>query len=96
MRAAGAALAVALLLHAPASACAAGRAALARARGARTRALATPEAVADAFAVTVEASPVDGAVDAHALGWSYSTGEIIAIVLGFILGISGSSPGSSC
>jgi hypothetical protein len=50
-------------------------------------AAATPEAVADAFVATVGGPPARAAVDAHALGCSYSTGEIIAIVLGFILGI---------
>jgi hypothetical protein len=41
----------------------------------------TPEAVAGAFSLAVTGPP------AAAIGCAYSTGEIIAIVIGFILGI---------
>ena len=43
----------------------------------------TPDAVASAFSLAVAGSPLPEA----AIGCSYSTWEIVAIVLGFILGI---------
>jgi hypothetical protein len=43
----------------------------------------TPDAVAGAFSLAVAGSPLPEA----AFGCAYSTGEIIAIVIGFILGI---------
>jgi hypothetical protein len=47
----------------------------------------TPDAVASAFAVTVTGSPALAGVEIDTPGCSYSTLEIIAIALGFILGI---------
>jgi hypothetical protein len=47
----------------------------------------TPAAVADAFAIAVTGSPVLAGVDIDPPGCSYSTWEIVAIVLGFILGV---------
>ena len=50
-------------------------------------AAATPDAVAGAFAAAVTGSPVLADIDVDPPNCSYSTLEIIAIVLGFILGI---------
>jgi len=47
----------------------------------------TPEAVAGAFSMAVTGSPVLAGLDVGAVGCSYTTLEIVAIVLGFILGI---------
>ena len=47
----------------------------------------TPEAIADAAAVFVAGAPTGVKPDVGAGGCSYSTGEVIAIVIGFVLGI---------
>jgi hypothetical protein len=47
----------------------------------------TPDAVAGAFAVAVTGSPVLAGVAIDTPSCSYSTLEIVAIVLGFILGV---------
>lgn len=47
----------------------------------------TPGAVAGAFAVAVSGSPTLDSIEVEPMSCSYSTLEIVAIVLGFILGV---------